>query len=169
MSGEPSHPEGHLPPAQPLTTEVRHATPARPTTRMQTHVREATVRLSIWDRTGIWLSGICMVHCLALPVMLLLVPLWPSLGPAHGWLHPAFAVMLIGTTLPAAFSAWRRHRSPGLAALLLAGLAVVMVAMLIGRTGGVVLEDGITLLGSAMLIAGHWKNGRVCATGTCTH
>lgn len=136
---------------------------------MPTRVREVSVHLSTWDRAGIWLSGICMVHCLALPVMLLLVPLWPTLGSAHGWVHPAFAVMLIGTTLPAAYSAWRRHHSPGLGTLLMAGLCVVMVGMMIGRSAGVFAEDGITLVGSVMLIAGHWRNGRVCASGACDH
>lgn len=136
---------------------------------MPLRVTDRSVRLSTYDRTGIWLSGICMVHCLALPLMLLVVPFWPALGAAHGWIHPAFAIMLIGTTLPAAFSAWRRHESPRLALLLVGGLGVVMFAMLIGRSAGVYVEDGVTLLGSAMLIVGHWKNGRVCATGTCSH
>ena len=136
---------------------------------MKERVAEVPIRLSIWDRAGIWLSGICMVHCLALPLLLVTLPLWPALAPAHDWIHPIFAALLIITTLPAAYAAWRRHASPQIARLLLSGLGIVMVAMILGEFRGVYVEDGATLIGSALLIAGHWKNGRACARGTCHH
>lgn len=110
-----------------------------------------------------------MVHCLILPLLLLSMPFWPVLAPAHDWIHPIFAGMLLITTLPAAHAAWRRHASPQIARLLIAGLIVVFVAMLIGDYAGPYAEDGVTLLGSGLLIAGHWKNGRACARGACSH
>jgi hypothetical protein len=48
-------------------------------------------------------------------------------------------------------------------------MAVVLIAMLAGRSAGIYVEDGLTLLGSGILIVGHWKNGRACAHHHCTH
>ena len=127
------------------------------------------VRLTVWDRVGIWLSGVCMVHCLALPLLLLALPFWPGLLPAHDWIHPVFATMLVATTLPAAYGAWKRHGSGRLALLLLSGLVIVFLALWLGRDAGVYVEDTVTLLGSGVLIVGHWKNGRACATSSCSH
>jgi len=127
------------------------------------------VRLAVWDRLGIWFSGICIVHCLTLPVFLLALSYWPELEGAHAWVHPAFALMLLVTTLPAARSAIVRHRVPGVAALLLVGLAIVLMALLLGVRAGIWVEDGLTLAGSVLLVTGHWKNGRACARGHCSH
>ena len=124
---------------------------------------------ALWDRVGIWLSGICVVHCLTLPLALLALPFFPGLVPAHEWIHPLFAAMLFLTTLPAAFGAWKRHNSGSLALLLLSGLGVVLLALWMGDLLGIYAEDGLTIVGSAILIVGHWKNGRACASTDCSH
>lgn len=48
-----------------------------------------------WDRIGISLSGLCMVHCMVMPVVLAALPLWSMAETLHDWLHPLFLVSLV--------------------------------------------------------------------------
>jgi hypothetical protein len=111
-----------------------------------------------------WISGACLVHCLALPLVVAVLPLW-SLGDAlHAWLHPVFALLLIPTTLFAMRSGYREHRLRHILVLLGGGLALVLVAGVLGHLGpGERLETGFTLLGSSLLVTGHWRNYQFCS------
>jgi hypothetical protein len=116
------------------------------------------------DRVGISLSGICVVHCLLLPVALAALPLWPVLETAHAWLHPVFAVLLLPTTLAAMAHGYRRHRRNDIAGLLGAGLVLILGAGFLGHAmPGAFTETALTVLGSALLITGHWRNWRTNA------
>lgn len=120
-------------------------------------------RAAVWDRVGVSLSGICVAHCLALPVLLASVPLWPFADRLHAWLHPVFAVLLVPTTAAAAWYGWREHRQQPVLWLFGAGLMVILAAGAVGHDvpGGTV-ETSLTLAGSALLVTGHWRNWRTC-------
>ena len=62
-----------------------------------------------WDRLGIGLSGLCAVHCLLTPVVLSLLPLWPTLQAVNAWVHPTLLVLI----LPVVLGALRRARRTG--------------------------------------------------------
>ena len=109
-----------------------------------------------WDQVGIVLSGLCAAHCLLVPFVLVALPLWPRLVEAHAWLHPAFAVLLIPVTLLAIWA----HRERYAVLLLSIGLVMVVAATFAHSALGVIAEAGITLAGSALLIAGHVRNVR---------
>lgn len=118
------------------------------------------------DRLGLGLSGLCIVHCLALPVGLALLPLWPVAAQIHIWLHAVFAVVIVPTTLAAMWYGYRRHGSYGTLSLLGLGLITVLAALLIGHEApGEVTETLVTLSGSSLLILGHWRNWSF--TGSC--
>ncbi len=115
----------------------------------------------LWDRVGITLSGICVVHCLLLPVLLALLPLWPFGETLHAWMHPAIAVLLVPTTALAMISAYRRHRRWMILVLLGSGLVFILAAGILGHIGpGAPLEMIVTMIGSFLLITGHWINWR---------
>lgn len=124
------------------------------------------------DAAGVALSVACGVHCLATPILLLVLP---SLGEAfhspivHG-------VIAVGVTAIAAFALWRgyrRHRNPLPLVLGLAGVLTVWSALLIPHEAhahdGFDLPTGsiVTMLGSLLLIAGHVINIRNCRSGCC--
>ncbi len=113
-----------------------------------------------WDRAGIWLSGLCALHCLVMPVLLAMLPLWPNLDVAHTWLHPAFAVALVPVTLFALWGAFRAGRSRSISLLLSSGLVLVVGALFVPDASGHLAETVLTLLGSLLLIAGHLTNWR---------
>ncbi|ARA91824.1 MAG: MerC domain-containing protein [Bacteroidetes bacterium] len=118
-----------------------------------------SIKWSGWDRIGIALSGLCIVHCLLLPVALAVAPLWSALAAVHDGFHLVLAVLLVPTTVLAVRSGYRQHRDRGVLGLLSSGLAIIVAAALLGHD---VLGDGwgtgLTLIGSVLLIAGHWRN-----------
>lgn len=116
--------------------------------------------LTRWDRLGIGLSGLCALHCLATPVALALLPLWPSLDALHAWLHPVLALLLVPVTVLAMWGAHRAHRPHRLQAGFAIGLALVLLALPAGHATGWWLETSLTLVGSALLIAAHVGNWR---------
>jgi hypothetical protein len=130
-------------------------------------IEPARSRAYVWDRVGIGISGVCMVHCLLLPVLLATLPLWPLAEALHGGLHVAFAVLLVPTTLLAGRSGYRKHRQRGVLVLLVGGLVVVIAASVLGHEmPGAFAETSLTLLGSGLLVGGHWRNRRLA--GACT-
>lgn len=124
----------------------------------------AGVRSGRWDRIGIWLSGLCALHCLVVPVALALLPLWPVALRWHDWAHVAFAVLLVPVTLVAMWGAHRRERPWGIPFSLGLGLLLVLLAIAARASLGEVGETLVTLTGSILLITGHWRNWRGRAT-----
>ena len=117
---------------------------------------------SIWDRIGIGLSGLCAVHCLVMPIALAIFSLWPAALAVDAWLHPIFAALLIPTTLMAIRVAVRHRHAIHIPLLLSGGLVLVLAAMAIGEVAGAMSEAGVTVIGSGLLITGHWQNGHAC-------
>lgn len=124
---------------------------------------------SVWDAVGIGLSGLCMVHCLLTPVVLTLAHLWPGADAAHDWVHPLLAVLLIPVTAQALRTGRCRHGHRGVRGYLLVGCLLVLAATLGHDLLGSHGEAGVMLLGSSLLVAGHWCNSRTLAgeEGSC--
>ncbi len=118
----------------------------------------------IWDRVGISLSGLCVLHCLLLPVVLALLPMWGLGEQFHAWLHPVFAVVLIPTTFVAAVGGFAKHESWRIVWFLATGITTIVVGGFLGHEDpGALLETIVTVVGSMLLITGHVLNWRVGA------
>lgn len=112
-------------------------------------------KLGFWDRIGIGLSGICAIHCLLVPVVISLVPLWPAFEELHGYTHFIFFLAITPTVV---LSLQRKHESKLVTVFLLTGVLVIFLAWFFNETLGELGEAGITLFGSILLIRGHWLN-----------
>ena len=134
--------------------DLRPALPLTPDNREQ--------RIPLWDGIGMSASGLCVLHCAAMPVVLALLPFWPLANALHGWLHLMFAIIIVPATAVALWVGYRRGRSRLTAALLVGGLSVILAAFFIGHSG--LAETMTTLAGSGLLIAGHWRNWKSGAT-----
>ena len=111
------------------------------------------------DQWAIALSGVCFIHCVAIPVALIAAPALGThlLGSetATHWLLLGVAVPVSGVALAMGY---RRH-GQGMTMLIgIAGLAVMFlgVSHLFGRG----VEVPITLLGVALVAAAHVLNAR---------
>jgi hypothetical protein len=113
-----------------------------------------------FDASALGLSGLCLVHCLLLPVVAAFVPTLVVLTHAE-WVHTAFLVVALPTTGLALWSVNRHHRPPaGLIALACMGLACLFVGAVGWPLRG--WHEQITVAGSLLLVTTHiwnWRRG----------
>jgi hypothetical protein len=114
------------------------------------------------DYAGIAASALCLVHCLAMPLLLAAFPLL-GLGEDHHALHDA---LLLGVTVPvllALVPGYLRHRDPVALSLGLAGLGAFLLAVFVlGPRLGEMAETVAAVLSSALLLGAHLRNHRYC-------
>lgn len=113
----------------------------------------------LFDRIGIALSGLCLVHCLALPVLVALLPVLASsamgdLAEAE-WFH---AAMLVPVVLVSGSVLGRRVKRVRWLAPLLVVAFGAMVGALFAREEW--HEQALTVIGASLLILAHWLNLR---------
>lgn len=111
------------------------------------------------DRAAVVLSGVCLVHCMAVPVAMLALPalgalLLQSETLVH-WILLGIAVPISALALWVGYSRFGNLRSVWLGA---AGLMVMFlgVSHLLGRG----LEVALTLIGVVLVAGAHWLNIR---------
>lgn len=116
-------------------------------------------RTNIVEGAAISASLLCLIHCLGLPLLVILLPGVLGLFAHSEAFH--YAVLLL--VVPAAFAAfwlgYRRHRAIVPALLGVAGVACLVLALMPGHAEG--FETWATLAGSLLLVMGHTMNWRL--------
>jgi hypothetical protein len=112
-----------------------------------------------FDAIAVIASGLCVVHCLLLPLLLLLVPVmatWLALPESfHRWM----LAVAIPTSVIALVLGQRRHRRwTPLAAAIPATVVLAVGALLIEAP---LLETVLTVCGATILVLAHLVNGRL--------
>jgi len=120
------------------------------------------------DLFAVSTSALCMVHCLLTPALLIFLPVLSASFLAGESFHVALLWFILPTSLLALTLGCWRHKDRYVAALCVAGLAVLLVAArygdpLFGELGERVLTAG----GSLILIAGHFRNFSLCRGAAC--
>lgn len=114
------------------------------------------------DYAGMAASALCLVHCLAMPLLIAAFPLL-GLGAEHHALHDA---LLLGVTVPvllALVPGYVKHRDPVALSLGVAGLAAFLVAVFVlGPQMGEFAETAGAVFSSVLLLAAHLRNHRYC-------
>jgi len=108
-----------------------------------------------WDRMGIGLSGLCAIHCLLVPVFVSLIPLWPAIEEFHEYTHLIFFLAIAPAVI---LSVKNRKDLKAISGYLFVGLGIIFVAWYFNQELGDYGEAGVTLIGSSLLIRGHWLN-----------
>lgn len=121
---------------------------------------------SIFESVAISASLLCLVHCLALPVLLLLLPGMLGLFAQSEQFHYAALALVVPAALAAFWLGWRRHRARRPMLLGALGTICLIVALLPPLHD---FETPFTVAGSLLLVAGHLINWRLRrrAAGTC--
>jgi hypothetical protein len=109
---------------------------------------------SLLDASAIGLSGLCLIHCLALPLVAALTPAVAAWAGAE-WIHGA--VVLVAVPL-SALALWRRGQRLSVAIPAVLGLALLALGAL--HWPEAALETPITVAGSLALAAAHLTNWR---------
>ncbi len=114
------------------------------------------------DYAGMAASALCLVHCLAMPLLLAAFPLL-GLGGEHHALHDA---LLLGVTVPvllALVPGYVKHRDPVALLLGVGGVAALLVAVIVlGPQVGEGAETVGAVISSVLLMGAHLRNHRYC-------
>ncbi len=79
------------------------------------------------DHTAIFLAVLCGIHCLATPILLVVLPLLANTVWVSENFHLGMSLLVFPTSLLAAFAGCRRHRDKFVVGFIVAGLAVLSV------------------------------------------
>jgi hypothetical protein len=129
--------------------------------------RPQRARHQLLDRLGAVLGFACAVHCVAMP---LIVGVLPALGLGFLADH-AFDLAIVALASLFAFFAgragWRAHRDPRVIAAFISAVTLLVIGHAIG-------EDGLagrvpSIIGGVMLAAAHLANLRLSNRACATH
>jgi hypothetical protein len=115
------------------------------------------------DALAIVFSGLCLLHCLALPVLVAALPLAASSLFADERFHQWLLLGAVPTSVIALGWGWRRHRDRQVTWLGAAGMAFMVFAAVgiefawIAATA----ERGLTIVGAVLLALAHVRNYRL--------
>ncbi len=115
---------------------------------------------SALDRTAAALSGLCLLHCLALPFIVGALPLVGQFGNSH--FHLQMLLLVLPVSMLALALGYRRHGSIAVAW----GGAAGMVLLLAGATVvhdhlGLIADRLFTVVAALILAVTHFCNSRL--------
>lgn len=111
------------------------------------------------DNLGIAASVICLIHCMAMPFILALLPFMGLSFLDTEEAHWVLATLIIGFALVAIFPAYLKHKRPGILSAMIVGmLLVVFGAFFAEHTLGHAYEMPLLVVGNLILVATHWRN-----------
>ena len=114
----------------------------------------------VLDKVAVTLSGLCLVHCLALPFLVVILPFSGLFSDDH--LHMQMLVLVIPVSVVALALGFRRHRRLG---VILAGVTGLLIITLGGTIAhehyGLITDRLLTVAGSLILAFTHYRNFRL--------
>lgn len=117
----------------------------------------------VTDKLAIGLSLACAIHCLALPILLVLLPSMAALQLDNEAFHLWMIVAVLPSSIYALTLGCKRHKRYRLLILGGVGLGLLVMAVALGEARlGESGEKLVTLLGASFVAIGHWFNYRLC-------
>lgn len=115
------------------------------------------------DKVAISLSLLCAVHCLAFPVLLVLVPASAALPLNTEAFHYWMVCCVIPTSLYALNAGCKKHNISYVLVTGIFGLLVLIAAIVFSALGfGETLEKSLTVVGAAVIASVHLWNYKLC-------
>jgi hypothetical protein len=122
------------------------------------------------DMAAVVLSGICMLHCLALPLVLTILPIVNVSLLDETTFHTLMLVVILPVSLVALTIGCRKHKDLLTLVLGIAGLGILTFTAIFGHDFfGLSGERLVTSLGGVILAAAHIQNYRCCRRDDCKH
>ena len=119
------------------------------------------------DKFAISFSAICMIHCLFAPSLIVLSYSSLALTLESELIHKAILLLTIPVSIFAISLGYKNHSNNSIIYTGIAGLTILISALLIGESIGENAELILTILGSLMVITCHYKNYDVCKKLNC--
>ena len=114
----------------------------------------------IFDHAAIALSGLCLVHCLLLPIIILLLPLLNYVNATH--FHAQMLLVVMPVSLFAFVLGYRHHRNHAIIAWGTTGIAILAFDGTVAHASyGALADTLMTIAGSIVLATSHYMNNRL--------
>ncbi|MDE0062741.1 MAG: MerC family mercury resistance protein [Gammaproteobacteria bacterium] len=123
----------------------------------------ATVGRPRLDLYAAGLSGLCLLHCLALPLLVTIMPLVAQTAESE-LVHRLLVVATVPVSLRVIWKTRAMHRNRLFVAVVFVGLGLLLLAAFIEAVSA--HEEPITLVGGVLLCSAHlWHWARQRGTG----
>ena len=122
----------------------------------------------ILDNFGLTISAACAIHCILLPVLLILSPYIELAFITSHEFHETLMYFILPTSLVAFAMGCRKHKDYRVALLAVTGITILLYATLHHESLHGVLEL-VTLTGSLFLVVSHFTNFILCQKAGCIH
>ena len=119
------------------------------------------------DKFAISFSAICMIHCLFAPSLIILSYSSLALTLESELIHKAILLLTIPVSNFAISLGYKNHSNNSIIYTGIAGLTILISALLIGESISANAELILTILGSLMVITCHYRNYNVCKKLNC--
>lgn len=125
--------------------------------------------ISLLDKLAVSASMVCAIHCLFLPVILVVFPALGATLFADDLFHVLLLWLIIPLSVIALSLGCRRHKDLLVAVIGLVGLTFLISASLGHEFLGETNERILTIMGAAVISVGHLQNYRLCRRDECDH
>jgi len=122
-------------------------------------MRQARSRTGWLDGFAVGASALCLIHCVAPPILVALGPSASRLLGLPEWLRLAAFAAALPVSALAMHRGYRHHGTIWPAILSCLGLALIGIGALAGEE--LLLETGLTVVGSVLLAVAHLNNLRL--------
>lgn len=112
------------------------------------------------DKVAVALSGLCLLHCLALPFIIVLLPFLGQFGDGH--LHAELLLFVIPVSVIALTAGYRRHGHVGVIIFGAVGLIILTIGgTVVHDLYGATADRAMSVTGSIILAFTHYRNFRL--------
>jgi hypothetical protein len=119
------------------------------------------------DKFAMSFSAICMIHCLFAPSLIVLSYSSLALTVESELIHKAILLITIPVSIFAISLGYKNHTNNSIIFTGISGLTILISALLIGETIGENAELVMTIIGSMLVIACHYRNYKICKKINC--
>ena len=115
--------------------------------------------LSILDNAAVALSGVCLLHCLTLPVLIAVLPFMSQFGEGH--FHGQMLLVVLPVSIIAFALGFRRHHVKSV--IVWGGVGMLLLtfgATIVHSSFALVADRTVTICAALILAVAHYYNNR---------
>ena len=111
------------------------------------------------DNAAVVLSGLCLLHCLTLPLLIAVLPFMGQFGDGH--FHMQMLVVVLPVSIVAFSLGFRRHRNKTIIAWGISGMLLLLLGATVAHSEyGIVADRAVTITAALTLAFAHYFNNR---------